>query len=236
MSEFKAKLNRWKRKEKVQEKRSCAIADNKADLFSNSGHTPIQQAGSRDRRVVRTQKQLREALHSLIREKDYDSIVVKEIVDRADVGRSAFYTHFRDKDDLLVSSIRDMLESVPSDIPERAANSYQNLLWFSLPIFEYHNRHRQASTLHIGDRGRAILHDHLKGALSNMIRERLEKLRRHPRRDSSPLPVSLLVEYIATTFILVLDWWLGSRSRLSPKQADDLFRSLVISTLVEDEA
>ena len=45
-----------------------------------------------DRRVARTQKLLRDALHSLIHERDYDSIVVKEILDRANVGRSAFYT------------------------------------------------------------------------------------------------------------------------------------------------
>jgi AcrR family transcriptional regulator len=45
-----------------------------------------------DRRVARTQKRLREALHSLIHERDYDSIAVKEILDRADVGRSAFWS------------------------------------------------------------------------------------------------------------------------------------------------
>jgi AcrR family transcriptional regulator len=47
-----------------------------------------------DRRVEKTQRQLREALVSLIHEKSYDAIVVKEILDRADVGRTAFYTHF----------------------------------------------------------------------------------------------------------------------------------------------
>ncbi len=38
-----------------------------------------------------------------------DSIVVKEILDRADVGRSGFYTHFSDKDDLLTHGIYDIL-------------------------------------------------------------------------------------------------------------------------------
>jgi hypothetical protein len=55
----------------------------------------IQESRVPDRRVARTHKFLRDALHSLIAEKDYDSIVVKEILDRADVGRSAFYAHFR---------------------------------------------------------------------------------------------------------------------------------------------
>jgi len=55
-----------------------------------------------DRRIQKTKNLLHQALGSLIREKPYDAIVVKEILDRANVGRSTFYTHFRDKDELLV--------------------------------------------------------------------------------------------------------------------------------------
>jgi AcrR family transcriptional regulator len=90
-----------------------------------------------DRRVARTRRLLRDALHSLIREKNYDEIVVKEIIDRADVGRSAFYTHFRDKDDLLASSIEDLLADVPVIKSANPENTMEALLWFSLPIFEH---------------------------------------------------------------------------------------------------
>jgi AcrR family transcriptional regulator len=48
-----------------------------------------------DRRIRRTQKSLHEALISLVLEKNYNSITVQEILDRADIGRSTFYTHFR---------------------------------------------------------------------------------------------------------------------------------------------
>lgn len=80
---------------------------------------------------------LREALVSLIAEKPYDTIVVKEILDRANVGRSGFDTHFRDKDDLLVSGIHDMLGEVPSPM-RTGSRSRDRILWFSLPIFEHH--------------------------------------------------------------------------------------------------
>ena len=66
----------------------------------------------KDRRIQKTKSLLHEALGSLIREKPYDAIVVQEILDRANVGRSTFYMHFSDKDDLLVSGIHDMLRSV----------------------------------------------------------------------------------------------------------------------------
>ncbi|NJM53793.1 MAG: TetR family transcriptional regulator [Blastocatellia bacterium] len=53
-----------------------------------------------DRRTNRTQKALRNALIELILEKHYDTISVQDIIDRADIGRSTFYNHFRDKEDL----------------------------------------------------------------------------------------------------------------------------------------
>lgn len=40
-----------------------------------------------DRRVRRTERNLRAALHFLIMEKSYDGVTVQDIADRADVGR-----------------------------------------------------------------------------------------------------------------------------------------------------
>ena len=54
-----------------------------------------------DRRVQRTRRALHQALADLILEKRYDKITIQDIIDRANVGRSTFYTHFLDKEDLL---------------------------------------------------------------------------------------------------------------------------------------
>src|SRR5512147_2322079 len=69
------------------------------------GEMPLHPKTVADRGVQKTQNPLRAALVSLIAEKPYDSIVVKEILDRANVGRSSFCMHFRDKDDLLASGM-----------------------------------------------------------------------------------------------------------------------------------
>src|SRR5437762_5394084 len=97
----------------------------------------------KDRRIQKTQDLLHEALASLIREKDYDSIAVKEILDRANVGRSTFYTHFRDKDELLVNGIHDMLRPAKSRMQPSPSKPYERIIWFSLPVFEYLDQHRR---------------------------------------------------------------------------------------------
>ncbi len=184
-----------------------------------------------DRRVARTQRLLRDALHSLIRERDYDSIAVKEILDRANVGRSAFYTHFRDKDELLASSIYDLLGSVPSSHSKAADGFNERILWFSLPIFEHHERHRRAGELRLGPRGRAILHRKLQNVLAGMIAEDVGKSSRGRRKTAGRIPQDLLVQYVASTFILVLNWWVESRNPLPAKEVNDLFRALIFSIL-----
>jgi AcrR family transcriptional regulator len=125
----------------------------------------VLQKGKTDRRVARTQKLLRDALHSLIHERDYDSIVVKEILDRANVGRSAFYAHFRDMDELLVSALHEILQAVPSAYPKLGDDHNERLLWFSLPVFEHLDELRRAGELKLGPRGRAVLHGHLQKVL-----------------------------------------------------------------------
>lgn len=185
-------------------------------------------AHATDRRIQKTQKLLRDALTSLIAEKDYDSIVVKEILDRANVGRSTFYAHYRDKDELLVSGIHDILGSVPSRSPI-AATSTERLIWFSLPIFEHHHRHKHAGEARIGPRGRAVLHEHLRKVLAELIAGDVRKNPRNGRKGQ--IPPDLLIHYIASTFILVLNWWIDSRSRLRPREVNELFRSLVLPIL-----
>ena len=100
----------------------------------------------KDRRIERTDALLREALNVLIREKPYEEIVVKEILGRANVGRSAFYAHFAGKDDLLRSCVHHLVLSAPPQETGQIARSRRDdILSFSLPILTYIERHRTGS-------------------------------------------------------------------------------------------
>jgi AcrR family transcriptional regulator len=65
-----------------------------------------------DPRVVRTRNVLRDALISLITEMDYEAITVQHITDRARLNRATFYLHYRDKQDLLMHIINDVLDEL----------------------------------------------------------------------------------------------------------------------------
>ena len=187
---------------------------------------------TKDRRIQKTINLLHEALRSLIQEKPYDEIVVREILDRANVGRSTFYMHFSDKDDLLVSGIHDVLGRV--HVPRGAAapgEPYERILGFSLPVFEHIYPHRRMGTAMMGARGRAIVHEHLQKVVAEQIAYEVGRHFRERQKRAGQIPPDLLIRYIASTFILVLNWWVESRNPIEPKAADSVFRSLIQPSL-----
>jgi AcrR family transcriptional regulator len=174
---------------------------------------PSKEKQSKDRRIQKTMKLLHEALGALIREKPYDEIVVQEILDRANVGRSTFYMHFRDKDELLVSGIHDMLGSVRSPVEAQPSGKpYERLMRFSLPVFQHIHEHRHTGTAMMGMRGRAIVHEHLQKVLAEQIADDVRNHVQGRRKAPGQVPPDLLVQYVASTFILVLNWWVESRN------------------------
>ena len=123
-----------------------------------------------DRRVQRTKSSLHNALIGLAREKSYPSIAVKEILDRANVGRSTFYTHFRDKDDLLESGIHGILQSVKGQRPP--GSTLERVVAFSLPLLKHIDEHRRAGPK-MKREGRVIMHERMQGVLTSLISEDL---------------------------------------------------------------
>jgi hypothetical protein len=105
----------------------------------------------------------------------------------------------------------------------------ERLLWFSLPIFEYHERHRASSRITMPASAKAALHAHLYNALAKIIRDAASDVR-IPSGSSATIPTDLLVQTIASTFVLVFNWWLEQR-RSSAADADAIFRSLVVPSL-----
>jgi AcrR family transcriptional regulator len=179
-----------------------------------------------DRRVRKTHAQLHGALASLVHEKPYDDIVVKEILARADVGRSTFYSHYRDKDELLERGIRDLL---CVDVPRPSANgtsTSDRLLAFSLPFLEHVEGYRVHGELSFDATRAAPVHEHLRRVLESVLGAQLRAGHRCHSSGTSAVPASLLVRHVAASFVLTLGWWLEHPS-LSARAVDRYFRGLV---------
>ncbi len=78
--------------------------------------TLLQRNRKPDPRIRRTNRFIREALIRLIDEKGYDAITVLDITGRADINRSTFYYHYRDKEELLRQTVEDMLAMAEKEL------------------------------------------------------------------------------------------------------------------------
>jgi AcrR family transcriptional regulator len=184
-----------------------------------------------DRRVQKTDALLRNALAELVREKPYDDIALKEILHRANVGRSTFYTHYSDKDELLRSCIEEILRPARGAVGERGnGRPHERLLWFGLPVLLHIERHGGGAGLETAPDGQA-LHQHLREAIAELIEPDIRAALRGSRRaDAYPAP-DLLVAWVTSTFVMVLNWWLDGARALPAREVDRLFRSLVEPSL-----
>ena len=178
-----------------------------------------------DRRVRRTKDRLRGALASLIHEKTYDAIAVKEILSRADVGRSAFYTHFRDKEELLVSALREALHAAAGASTQRL-HPADAVLAFSLPFLEQVEHVRRLDRHMSSPERFAPVHDCLRRVLAEHVESTLPRSHASGEAGVTRMPTELVAAHVADTFLRVLTWWLQSDTPWSAREVDTFFRDL----------
>ncbi|HMZ06466.1 MAG TPA: TetR family transcriptional regulator [Anaerolineales bacterium] len=91
-----------------------------------------------DPRVKRTRQLVEQAFTQLIREKEFQSISVQDISERAEINRATFYAHFPDKYALLDYKIR---QEFRAEIEKRTLNachfSEDNLRALILTVCEF---------------------------------------------------------------------------------------------------
>lgn len=199
-----------------------AVADRSAEV---SGTGPRETTGRPDRRVRRTRELLRNALMSLILERGYHRVTVQDIIDRADVGRSTFYAHFRDKDDLLVYGLEELREAFSTGPdasgPGRGAGGGSGA---SLAVFEHFARSGEVWRAMAGRRGAETFTRYLHGFLSDVVRAQLAA--RAPEGPTQ-VPLDALVEFAVSTMIgLGMRWWMAQELPYSPQEVDRIYRRL----------
>lgn len=178
-----------------------------------------------DRRVRRTHRLLEKALIELIMEKGYDKITVQHILDRADVGRSTFYTHYMGKDDLLANSVEGLQEILSQQVAEGDTGvGYANVLP-SLALFRHTQGGHALYKAMIGGGGIDLVVKGLRDVLTAYAVERIEQIM---PEDADPLISPQIIAISLTGSLLaLLMWWLDNGMPHSPETMDEAFQKLV---------
>lgn len=191
----------------------CLIMDKSPRLSEN---TPP------DRRAQRTRQTLSHALIALIQEKRYDAITVQDICDRANVGRSTFYAHYQDKDDLLASNFSEVMKNLSQPFVEQDGQ----LIFPLAPLFEHTRSHQNLYKALLWGGGINVLMRAGQKLWSEQITLYMEAVLPAGRQPAVPIPV--LAAYMAGSLHTLLFWWLEHGSQYSPQRMDEIFQQLVM--------
>lgn len=174
---------------------------------------------SADRRVRRTRAALQEALLALMGEKAYEAISVQDIIDRADVGRSTFYSHYTDKKDLFEDGFGDLRALIEAPLAPRGGGAWQ--FRFSSPFLRHVEHQRAiARVLFASDRGSPMIGE-IEKLIASAVRRELEALPAEPS-----VPPEALVRFLAGALLQLLEWWLTTEPPATADEVERIFQKL----------
>jgi AcrR family transcriptional regulator len=185
-----------------------------------------------DRRAQRSRRLLRAALFDLIREQGYEPLTVQDIVERADVGRATFYAHFDNKEDLLLSGLDELRESLKRR--QRQAHSQgtagdEHLFVFSGEFLAHAAGGREMFGRMIGRRSGAVIEQAIRRMLLELVREDVKAAL--PRHEGAATASEATVQFVAGALFGLLMWWLTAATLLSVEEVNALFRQLAVAAV-----
>jgi AcrR family transcriptional regulator len=182
-------------------------------------------AAKGDRRVLNTRNKLGDALVELMQEKSFDEITVQDVLDRAGVGRSTFYAHYSDKQDLFMSDVEDFFRLM-STLLTRTKASRERIV----PMREFLSHMADVGEFHAALVTSGKLRDVFElgqGFFVRSIKERL--LLADVKMQSAELDA--YAEAMAGAMFSQMMWWIDHKNLLSPEAMDALFHRMLWSGL-----
>lgn len=179
-----------------------------------------------DRRSQRTRLALGDALVALMMERGYDAISIKDIIDHANVGRSTFYSHFADKDELFASQMERVVSVLSQHIPQNLSEG--NPFFPSLGLFQHIQEQWKLYKILSWDSGVEVLTRSLQKSLSEVIEQRLSS-----NGQTYEVPIPVIANFLSGSFLSLVKWWLDNKMTYSPEQMDEMFRRLAFSGMVQ---
>ncbi len=179
-----------------------------------------------DRRIQRTRQLLQDALIALILEKGYDKITVQDIIDHANIGRSTFYAHYLDKDDLMESSVEKLKEELGQHL---GSSDSKRAMMPILALFQHTQKQHHLYKAMIGGGGIEIVVNAIREGLMAHARTHFEEAERSGKRLA--IPMDILVTHLAGSLQTLLTWWLDNDMPYSPERMNEIYMQLLMGGL-----
>jgi len=188
-----------------------------------------------DRRVARTRRALQKSLIQLILKQGYDSVTIEDITDHADLGRTTFYLHFKDKEELLMQAIDNICEDFlekhenlltltrtpETDLQKLQINLDKRILYH---IFAHAQNNADLYKVMLRGEGGAKASQRITNIIKN---ETINRLQRVPNMQCK-VPLEVFAMSFAGTLTELITWWLEENQPYTIEEMVVYFQQMFI--------
>jgi len=177
-----------------------------------------------DRRKLRTRRQLMDALLSLMFTRDYDAITVQDITDTADLGRATFYLHYKDKHELLMSTMQmlmnDLIEHVEAEKSKLDDDTGMNIGLY----FKYIQKNSAVYKAVLSENGMKYIAHQQLSYISEMVETILCE---DVKKNDGIVPVPIVARFISGAIFSLILWWLEKDMPYTPEYMEQAIDQLI---------
>lgn len=175
----------------------------------------------------KTEILINNAFTKIINEKDYYDVTIQDILDVSKVSRSAFYLHYKTKEDLLLSYSKHIFQHVFGHVHKEETHDFSNELFYDYRNLITHIFY------HVRDE-KDLFNGMLKSKANTLFLEEIRKNISHvvesyynnyPYKDIA-IPFELYKSILVESFISMLKYWMKNNYLESPEEMGKYYFSL----------
>ncbi len=182
-----------------------------------------------DRRIVKTQVALKDALISLLSEKEINKITVKELCEKADINRGTFYSHYKDQNDLYDSILAELFRNLETYIKKSMdidIGDRKHAVLFLSKVFNYCRNNAEYTSVFLVPYRKSVVSEQIAN-----FSKRYNIYRFNPNHPCSPSFERYYYTYISLGVIGVVQEWIENGMVQSDEDMAEIIFELVDSTI-----
>ena len=178
-----------------------------------------------DRRQRKTREAIFNAFTELLAEKNFNRITVEEIIHGADVGRATFYAHFETKDDLLKEFCKELFCHIfdaenPEGCEHRHIFECEGSESVFLHLFQHLLKNDHNLLALLSSKNNELFLGYFRTDLEDLVESHLYLFETKKREG---LPEGFWKNYIVSTFVETIRWWIENGMKESPERITEYF-------------
>lgn len=178
-----------------------------------------------DRRQQKTRQAILAAFEELLVQKKYEHITVQDIIDKANIGRSTFYSHFETKDELLRNTCENLFNHIfadhPAKEPSHDFSASVNSLSDALTHVLYHLKDDKSRYARIFACESANL---FWGYFEDQFSQLMLRYDIHQK----DIPDDFYRNYYCSAFIEAIKWWFKTGLQATPEKLQSYFSQVAM--------